>query len=74
MNKLPCIDCITFPICREEFKARMVGNGLLKLLSPPRDYLREKCSMLDRYFLNSENQFWNIQQQNLISFTNLMDS
>lgn len=45
MGKLPCIDCITLPVCRNVFK----DNELVFDNKTAREALQKRCSIIDLY-------------------------
>jgi hypothetical protein len=69
MDKLPCIDCITFPIClstyrelrlqdvKKEYKFQTISMTLSRVV------LKDKCSLLKRYIFNSDNRYGTVMNE-----------
>lgn len=63
MNPLPCKDCITFPVCLNEYREyrlKDIRNGyqysaLSRTLA--RGILKSKCSILSKYMNEHENLY-----------------
>lgn len=59
MKKIPCINCITFPICLSEYRESRLKDlnkdyrfkSISMVLS--RCILKDKCKLLKKYILNS---------------------
>jgi len=51
MNKLPCIDCITYSICRSEYINIISDHEelFLNLRTIAREHLQDKCKLLNEY-------------------------
>lgn len=54
--KLPCIDCITYPMCRTEYMkfitSTVASNYLPEDLMVARKFLTNKCSFLEDWIIN----------------------
>lgn len=51
MNKLPCINCITYSICRSEY-IHIISDQeelFLNLRTIAREHLEDKCQLLSEY-------------------------
>lgn len=55
MTEIPCIDCITLPICASEVRHRQKGNYLYLFAS-----LEIKCYMIRDYIRGLDSTFVNI--------------
>ena len=50
MNKLPCIDCICLPICKQLYNSTIYSANHFFV---GRTNLQQKCSLLSEYFDNT---------------------
>lgn len=52
--KLPCIDCVTYPLCRSSVPIYHSGTSILGHIE---SNLRVKCSLMNKYLIDGETEY-----------------